>query len=318
MPGIDGSWLTRLITTPLGLSLAGALAALIVVGAVMVWRRAPGRWLLPFAALLLAAVAATALVDRLTHAERAAERSALLARAAALERSALQPGSALACLDAGAGETVENACEKAVFASPQAAAAAVAYMRARLQLLHDAAALAGDAQITAALAASRRAIALDRYGVAAQVLARRDGCTAVQCPAFALIGDSTALKANLKAQAFAHYVSRYAAAWSAAAEKAPAQAQTPAQMPLARATDEPLKEPPSAPSKVKPGEQWDFPSAASIPPVSIMNAEPPLPKTADAPAPAAPAPAAVAKPPLPHKRPPSAIKPPLSLSGAGN
>jgi hypothetical protein len=32
---------------------------------------------------------------------------------------------------------------------------------------------------------------------------------------------------------------------------------------------------------VKPGEHWDFPSAASIPPVSIMGAEPPMPKGAE-------------------------------------
>jgi hypothetical protein len=32
---------------------------------------------------------------------------------------------------------------------------------------------------------------------------------------------------------------------------------------------------------IKPGEPWDYPSAASIPPVSIMNAEPPPPKGAD-------------------------------------
>jgi hypothetical protein len=75
---------------------------------------------------------------------------------------------------------------------------------------------------------------------------------------------------------------------------------------------------------VKPGEHWDFPSAASIPAVSIMGAEPPLPKGAEAQAqapgqasdapqatpmpPAKPAakPAAAAKPPAPQAAPPAA------------
>jgi hypothetical protein len=52
--------------------------------------------------------------------------------------------------------------------------------------------------------------------------------------------------------------------------------------------------------------RYDFPSAASIPPVSIMNAEPPVPKDHVA-GPAGAAPAAADKPtgnpPVPPKRP---------------
>ena len=234
MPAIDAATLNALVSSPLALTLAGALAALIVVGLVMAWRRASGRLLLPLAALALVVVAAGALVDRLALAQQAAERRALIARAAALDRAALTPGSALACLDAGAGEAVENACEKAVFASPQAAAGAVAYMGARLQLLQDAAAFAPDKHVAAALAASRRAIELDRYGVAAQVLARRDGCTAAHCAAFALLDDAKVLQANLKAQVFEQYVSRYAAGWNAAPAKAPVVSQAPSGRPVAR------------------------------------------------------------------------------------
>ena len=42
-----------------------------------------------------------------------------------LAARALVPGSALPCLDAIAGDVVEDACEKAIFASPEATAAAV-------------------------------------------------------------------------------------------------------------------------------------------------------------------------------------------------
>jgi hypothetical protein len=67
----------------------------------------------------------------------AAERRALVQRSAELNLAAM--GSALSCLDAGAGEAVENACEAHVFADPQRAANAVAYTAARLSLLAEAA-----------------------------------------------------------------------------------------------------------------------------------------------------------------------------------
>jgi hypothetical protein len=230
-------------------------------------------------------------LDRLAAGDRHAERRALLARDAALNRATLRPGSALACLDAGAGEAVENACEKVVFGSAQSTAAAVAYMEARLKLLDEAAGLAdrGEPGAMAALAASRRAIELDRFGIAAHVLATRDGCTPDRCDAFAWVVDAGALKANLRGQVFDQYVSRYAGRWNEVAPqpKAPAVSQAPAAMPpvasIAPAANGPM------PAPVKPGEKWDFPSAASIPAVSIMNKEPPLPSGAEASAQAPPA-----------------------------
>ena len=128
--------------------------------------------------------------------------------------------------------------------------------------------------IAAAFAGLRRAVELDRYGIAAHVLATRDGCTAEQCAAFALLDDTDALKANLKAQAFDQYVSRYAARL----EQAPSPDRRPVGPAAARA---PRRSPACvarAPAKTPLSGKYDFPSAASIPPVSIMNAEPPLPK----------------------------------------
>ena len=232
---------------------------------------------LSLAALALAGAAVYVLIDRSVVTERAAERRAVLARDAELGRIALAPGSALACLDGGAGEAVENACEQKVFASAQTTAAAVAYMDARLKLL---AAAGRDAGLRPLLASTRRAVALDRYGFAAHVLAIRDGCTAEACDAFALIDDASALKANLRAQVYDQYVSRYAASWNAPppapAEKPPEVSALPT--PFARVTASGATPTPA----VKPGEKWDFPSAASIPAVSIMGSEPPLPKGAEA------------------------------------
>ncbi len=204
---------------------------------------------------------------------QAAEGRALTQRNAELNISAVAPGSVLACLDGGAGEAVENACEKQVFADPQRAAAATAYMAARLSLLADVSALAhSEPALLEGFAATRRAVELDRYGIAAHVLAVRDGCTAEQCAAFAWLGDTTALKANLKAQVYDQYVSRYAAAWNKEPEKQVPVASSTAPAPVAAAFE--------APKGVPVSGKYDFPSAASIPPVSIMNAEPPLPKAA--------------------------------------
>ncbi len=233
------------------------------------------RIVLSVAALALAGFAVFALIDRSRVSEQAAERRALLSRDAELNRVVLAPGSALACLDGSSGEAVENACEKMVFASPQSAAAAVTYLDARLKLLADAAA-EHDASLMALLASTRRAIALDRFGVAAHVLAIRDGCTPDKCDAFALVDDPSALKSNLSAQVYDQYVSRYVAEWNEPPKvKTPAGVSAlpvPAPAPVA-SVNRPGQTPTPA---VKAGEHWDFPSAASIPAVSIMNSEPPL------------------------------------------
>lgn len=289
MTGTGSGWLSGLMTAPVALAIAATLAALVLALLVAVPREVRVRAIVSLVGFALVLAALAVLIDRLSADRLAAERRVLVERAAALERVAVAPGSPLACLDPGLGDTVENGCEKAVFGSAQNAAAAVGYMAARLRLIADAA-NNPDPQVAAALAASRRAIELDRFGLAAQALAAREGCTAERCAAFALIGETDALKANMKARVFEQYVSRHADAWKAPGERQPALSSLPA--PAAAAG--PPKEPHPLDSK------YDFPSAASIPPVSIMNAEPKLPAAAKSDA-AEPGPAAAA--PLPPKRP---------------
>jgi len=252
------------------------------------------------AALALAVLAVLAVLDRLGDNARAAARQALLMRATELERSALLPGSMLPCVDGTAGEAVGNACEARVFASPQSTAAAVAYMGARVDLLDDARALIrrGDKRVKMALTGTRRVVALDRYGIAAHVLSRRDGCTPKKCDVFAMLDDTDALKANLKAQTFDQYVARYAGHWDASGAKpGPAVSARPSGTPVAGSGDaaapsEPVagearaEDAPSPASVVRtPGTvhkpvsaRWHFPSADSIPAISIMTPEPKLPK----------------------------------------
>jgi hypothetical protein len=232
-----------------------------------------GRRLLPLiAAVALAGLTLMVIVDRIARDERGAERRALAQRNVALTVQALAPGSPLACLDGAAGEAVENACENTVFAGPQSAASAVAYIAARLTLLADGLAFVrrgGDPDFAATLSGLRRGIELDRFGIVAHVLAARDGCTADHCAFFALLSDTNVIKSNLKAQIFDQYVSRHVADWS--------KFEPVAEKPLPAAPVAGVLEPLPRTSVAR---KYNFPSAASIPPVSIMNAEPLLPKGA--------------------------------------
>ncbi len=120
-------------------------------------------------------------LDHLARRDLAVERSALDMRAFELSTRALVPGSGLACLDAIAGETVEAACEKVLFGSPDVTAAAVSYVAAQLSLLASAGSKGGSSP---AIATLRRAVEADRFGFVAHVLAARDRCTPDQCGAF--------------------------------------------------------------------------------------------------------------------------------------
>ena len=194
-------------------------------------------------------------------------------RAAELANRALAQDSALSCLAGDLGEAVETACERVVFAKPETTAAAVTYTAARMSLIADGLDYAkrSDPAFADTLNGVRRAIELDRFGLAAQVLSTRDGCTVDRCAFYSLTRDPSALKANIKARAYETYVARYAGGWMGE-EKAPVAEKTPEAAPP-QVSAAPEASPPQAPVASK----YNFPSAASIPPVSIMNAEPPLP-----------------------------------------
>ncbi|MGN6571777.1 MAG: hypothetical protein ACTHLO_10220, partial [Pseudolabrys sp.] len=226
-------------------------------------------WAVAVAAAALAGVTVVAALQHVAATDQARERLALVSRNAELTRAALAPGSALACLDGQAGEKTGDACEAAVFAGPATVAAAVAYEGERLAILKAAFDLSkqGDAQVMAALAGARRAAELDRYGLAAHVLAVREGCTAVQCPALAMFTDTTALKANLKAQAFEAYVAQHAAQWGKPAEPAPPpvaaapKTDTPAVASVAPSAVEPPHDTQGTARPVD--KKWTFPSSDS-------------------------------------------------------
>jgi hypothetical protein len=179
----------------------------------------------------------------------------------------MAPGSTLACLDAMAGDVVEDACEKALFASPEAAAAAVSYVAAQLSLLASAGDHARRAGPGSALMQLRHALEADPFGVVAQVLAVRDGCTPAQCGAFALLQDTRRISTNLAERPFEARLKQYAAAWPAPGGRPVASTPPPAAAPQ-----------PTAAAGPRVPNNLYFPSASSIPPVNIMTAEPAAPQ----------------------------------------
>src|ERR1700759_3848976 len=80
---------------------------------------------------ILGAVFTYAVLDRLSARDLVAARRGIEAQAIELSTRALAPGSALGCLDAVANALIENGCEQRLFASPEATAAAIAYVDAR-------------------------------------------------------------------------------------------------------------------------------------------------------------------------------------------
>lgn len=215
---------------------------------------------------VLGATLAWAFLNGASDRDRSAERRDLEMRAAQLNAQSLASGSPLACLNGLTGDDVEAACEKALFASPATVAVATSYASARLTLLADMVAYTkrGGTDIDSALIPLQRSLEADRFGFVAQVLAVRDGCSSNSCPALALLHDSTRVRANLSGQTLTRYVDHYLTAW----------AQPSDMPPLADATSQ--SSAPGQPAAPGPHKivDIDFPSAASIPAISIMNPEP--------------------------------------------
>ena len=223
---------------------------------------------------LLLALGVTALLVL----DRAAERRLLSLRASQLSAQALAPGSPLGCLHTVASEALQPACEKALFSNTEATAAALSYVDMQLSLLRavqqlqasggrvaDLLSYAGtrfsllktaDQSQTSgeALTDIRRAVEIDRFGLVAHVLATSYGCTPKACQSFNLLEDSRHVRANLGAGLFAANAKKY----------------------LLEPTMSTAAAQPSAPAAPapKPTSNIYVPSAASIPPISIMTAEP--------------------------------------------
>jgi hypothetical protein len=180
---------------------------------------------------------------------------------------------ALACLDGLAGDSVEAACEKAVFGSADTAAAAVSYAAGQVSRVLAA---SNTRTLTSEQQVLKRAVERDRYGLIAQVITVRDRCVVTDCPLFRALSDPSQIKANMNDRLYDTLVTRYSPSWTSAAAPSPAGntlAGAPANAPTGRPTT------------------VDFANSASIPPVNIMTPDPPAQQTPPAAAAAAAAPA---------------------------
>jgi hypothetical protein len=219
------------------------------------------------AVVVAAAVTATLVLDHFATREFADRQRALDGRVFDLKMRALAPGSALACLDPTAGDFVQESCERAIFASPEATAAAISYVTEQLSLLELGSqhARASGLPSSDALIALRRSVEADRFGIVAYLFARRSGCESDECDFFHLLQDASRVRANLAAHLFESYVKAHTADWQSAG------------MPRPAASSQAPAPPAASPSgAAKPASNLFFPSASSIPPVSIMTPEPPL------------------------------------------
>ncbi|HVV43068.1 MAG TPA: hypothetical protein VHC94_18610 [Nitrobacter sp.] len=210
---------------------------------------------------------------------------------ASAEREVGPAMPALSCIDDLAGSLVEDACEKVLFGSPDAVAAAVSYTAARISRLTSLGAVARETA-SPELEALRHAIERDRYGLVAYVLMTRDGCKPASCAAYQSITDHNQIAAHMEERTYEQRVARYAPSWGGASAIPSAVAAGATAVPGMPAI--PAEEPTGKPTSA------DFPSSASIPPVNIMTPEPSA---------GAPAASSAAAQPVPTPRPAPAKKP---------
>ncbi|HUZ30711.1 MAG TPA: hypothetical protein VMV19_01170 [Xanthobacteraceae bacterium] len=252
---------------------AGSAAALMTfVAFSLLWRPAAPtsrtlQAVLVLAPAALGAVMVWAFLGRGDLSDRGAERRALELRGEELGARALAPGSPLACLDGVAGEKVEAACEKALFATPASVASASAYVAERLSLLSSMSNYAKrGGVIDDVMSPLRRSLETDRFGFLAHVLVTRDDCTSQSCKPLGVLHDPSRVRNDMSAGTLDHYLEHYLPVWAAASDGAAAEG---AQLSY-----------PAAQSSAASAHRLvdvDFPSAASIPAVSIMNPEPTKP-----------------------------------------
>src|SRR3984957_15142634 len=266
MVGVDSEMASSVLRLWIAAGSAARLVALCAV-AFNGLRTSAARAVVVVLGALLGVAMIWALLGNPMAQDHGADRRALELRAQELNLRTLAPGSALACLDAVAGENVDAACEKALFASATTVAAATSYAAARLELLSDMAAYVkhGGRDIDGALLPLRHSLETDAYGFLAHALAVRDGCTSQNCKALEVLRDAGRGRANLNGQTLVRYLDPYLPAWAQ-------QPDGPGPVADAATPSQPTYQP-GAPGPHK-MVNIDFPTAASIPPVSIMNPEP--------------------------------------------
>lgn len=247
---------------------AAAFFALVVLIVLLRADRTMANGALAVIALLAIGIASTATVRGLGTSVRPTD----LPMDARVSSQQVAVAPALACLDGLAGESVEAACEKAVFGSADTAAAAVSYTAgqvSRVIAASNARSLTPEQQLL------RRTVERDRYGLVAQVITVRERCVATDCPLFRALTDTDRIKANMNDRLYDTLVARYSPSWNSAAAD-----------PALPAANLLTGVPPGANMPTGKPTSVDFANSSAIPPISIMGSEPPGQPTAPAAAPA--------------------------------
>lgn len=254
-----------------------AVAGLTLVGAIAV-----GPYGRRGVRLLLATVSFAAVLGVafwfLSYVDLVEQRRSIETRLFELRGQALSAGSPLACLER-TGDAVEAGCAHTLFAAPETLAAAKLYTAARLDLLVAATRYPGPRtpQFDEAVATMKRALQDDPFGLTAHSLTLRESCTVERCDVIASLPDPARVLENIHRKTFDANVASYGGAWRtqarSAAPRVPASPVTPAASVAAPVA---LLGPADAEGSRTPiPDKYTLPSAASIPPVSIMNDEPP-------------------------------------------
>jgi hypothetical protein len=302
---------TGLLSLPIWVS--ATTAAVLVVLAILALARS-GTFKTLFALFALGVVVyggwmGWLMFERLSDNERIEERRVFDRRVAELVGRASAPGSALSCLEGAANELVANGCEKVLFGSPENVAAAASYVSARIALLADGldTAARSDVNFDSALNVLRRGLEADRFGVVAYVMAQQPDCLPQQCEMLTMLRDANRVRVNLQDKPFEALVAKYSPQWT--------------QISRANSAPEPGRSASGTTPAAPVSSRYDLPSAASIPPVSIMNTEPgqtaaPAAATAPAASPVARRPPAVRAPVARTAAPAEPAPPPVPLAPA--
>jgi hypothetical protein len=290
------------LSSNLPMVLIAAAVALLVVALVVVLVRSSRTFAI--GAFVVVALLAAGFAATLLTREPAGHQVASIAAA-----TDVPVVPALACLDELAGDVVETACERAVFASAETTAAAVSYTAAQISRLESYGDVAAANKVmTPSLRALRRAVERDRFGMVAHVLATRDECTLSRCAFFVSLTNTAQIANNMNERIYDGLVAKHAPVWG---QPVPALPPVAGVVALPGEPERPTGKPVSG----------DFPSSASIPPISIMAPEPAtasVPAKPAEPAHAAPktaAPKAAARKPAPSH--PRSLTPPAAAAPSG-
>jgi hypothetical protein len=289
---------------------AAAMTAVLVVLAVVAFARSGLlRTLVSLLVLALAGYGAWLgwlVVERTGNSERVEEKRAFERRVSDLTSRTSAPGSVLSCLEGIANEALVAGCERVVFENPENVAAVLAFTSARINLLRDGIDMSSRAglNLDSGLNILRRGLEADRFGAVAYLMGQQPECLPSQCEVLGILRDANRVRMNLQDKPFEALVAKYSPQWS--------QSSRTSAIDPNRNTASAMPAPPAPVSS-----KYDLPSAASIPPVSIMNTEPgQSATTAPAASPVARARPPAARAPARHAEPPPPV--PLAPSAAAN